>query len=977
MSKQRAELKGQIQEGVQDFEYKKNLRKKNSLTKEEFQKSNVHLSEKQQGLYKGIRNSTLTVVHGPAGTSKAQPLNTPILTPNGWVKMGDLKTGDRVISDDGNYTIVTGVYPQGKVDVWELVFSDETKTECCSDHLWFTQTESDRNNRKWNKTIDGERTRYKSPNEGSVKTTLEIIETLYTKRNSINHTIPITKPVNFNRIDVEIDPYIMGCLLGDGCLRQNVGFTTADKEIIESIDELLNDDMSISKRSEYDYAIIKEPKTRINKVKQYLIKIDIWGKLSYEKFIPDCYKFNSTENRIKLLRGLMDTDGSVSKDGTFVSFTSTSLSLIKDVKELVQSLGGIVTHHAPRNEKYKYKGEIRNGRESYSITIKMNPDINPFSLKRKSDLVKPKSKYKPTRYIVGARLLGKKDSQCIKVSSKSRLYLTNDYIVTHNTYTTCYAALALLADKKIEKIIITKPIQESGENLGFLPGSMEDKLHPYKQSYYTTFCKIIGKVSTDMLFATEEIVFEPLAYMRGSTYDNCIMLLDECFTGDTRVVTKHGVRGSFNYLKIKDIVNMFKSGKEIYVSSWNSKTNILEDKKVTGVFENGIKNITKVYTKDRKNPIKTTKNHPFSVFKDGEIIWSEVNNLKVGDSICRYKGSNTNNSTIITNDSYDIILGMCLGDSSLLVNKQVKKSYRLSTNHSIKQYDYMNFKKNIFDEISSYRNSLKSGYTGEEQCGFQTKSINISDEFYNSMYRESKKYISTQIYRWFTERTLAIWYMDDGSVSQSNGAVTFSTNSMSQEEVNVLSSVLMNKFNLDSSIYETSKGIVLCLNRINSLKMFSIISNYIHPSMSYKLNGFISKFDINLYKISYNKNLSTTDIINIEDCESDYVYNIEVDGNHNYFVENILVHNCQNASIKQLMLWVTRLGKDSKAVMMGDTSQYDVRKKDSGYNDFIGMVAGMEELCMFEFNNVDIVRNKFLIQIADRYDKYRSEQKEF
>ena len=99
---------------------------------------------------------------------------------------------------------------------------------------------------------------------------------------------------------------------------------------------------------------------------------------------------------------------------------------------------------------------------------------------------------------------------------------------TAKTFVTCYTALALLADKKIEKIIITKPIQESGENLGFLPGSLEDKLHPYKQSYYTTFCKIIGKASTDFLFSTEEIVFEPLAYMRGSTYDNCIMLLDEC-----------------------------------------------------------------------------------------------------------------------------------------------------------------------------------------------------------------------------------------------------------------------------------------------------------------------------------------------------------------------------------------------------------------------------------------------------------------
>lgn len=109
----------------------------------------------------------------------------------------------------------------------------------------------------------------------------------------------------------------------------------------------------------------------------------------------------------------------------------------------------------------------------------------------------------------------------------------NILTVTHGpagvskTFSTCYAALSLLADKKIERIIITKPIQESGENLGALPGSIAEKIDPYKRSYYTTFCKIIGKQSTDFLFSTEEIVFEPLAYMRGSTYDNCIMLLDE------------------------------------------------------------------------------------------------------------------------------------------------------------------------------------------------------------------------------------------------------------------------------------------------------------------------------------------------------------------------------------------------------------------------------------------------------------------
>ena len=569
--------------------------------------------------------------------------------------------------------------------------------------------------------------------------------------------------------------------------------------------------------------------------------------------------------------------------------------------------------------------------------------------------------------------LSEKQNDLYKGVRNNTLTVVHGPAGTSKTFTSCYTALALLADKKIDKIIITKPIQESGEQIGLLPGSVAEKIDPYRQSYYTNFCKIADKQTIDFMFATEEIVFEPLAYMRGSTYDNCIMLLDECFTGDTRVVTKHGIRGSFNYIRIKDIVNMFKSGKDVYVSSWNEEMRILENKKVTGVFENGIKNITKIYTKDKLEPIKTTKNHPFSVFKDGEIIWSEVNNLKVGDSICRYKEIGTNNSTIITNDSYDIILGMCLGDSSLLANKQVKKSYRLSTNHSIKQYDYMNLKKSIFEGISSYRNSLKSGYTGEEQCGFQTKSINISNEFYNSMYKDSKKFISSGVNRWFTERTLAIWYMDDGSVSKSSGSVTFSTNSMSQEEVSILSSILKNKFNLDSNIYKTSKGIILCLNRINSLKMFSIISNYIHPSMSYKLNGNINKFDINLYKISYNENLSTTDIVNIEDSETDYVYNIEVDGNHNYFVENILVHNCQNASIKQLMLWATRLGKDSKAVMMGDTSQYDVKKRDSGYIDFINMTKDMKELYIFKFENEDIVRNKFLIELANRYDKYRSE----
>ena len=98
---------------------------------------------------------------------------------------------------------------------------------------------------------------------------------------------------------------------------------------------------------------------------------------------------------------------------------------------------------------------------------------------------------------------------------------------TSKTFTACYTALALLADKKIDQIILTKPIQESGENLGFLPGTVEEKVDPYMKSYFSNFEKIIGKASFEWLKSTEQIIVEPLAYMRGTTYDRSIMLLDE------------------------------------------------------------------------------------------------------------------------------------------------------------------------------------------------------------------------------------------------------------------------------------------------------------------------------------------------------------------------------------------------------------------------------------------------------------------
>ena len=98
---------------------------------------------------------------------------------------------------------------------------------------------------------------------------------------------------------------------------------------------------------------------------------------------------------------------------------------------------------------------------------------------------------------------------------------------TSKTFTACYTALKMLAEKKIKQVILCKPIQESGEKLGFLPGGIEDKVDPYMQSYISNLKKIVGEEITDRLLERGVIVFKPLAYMRGDTFDDCLMILDE------------------------------------------------------------------------------------------------------------------------------------------------------------------------------------------------------------------------------------------------------------------------------------------------------------------------------------------------------------------------------------------------------------------------------------------------------------------
>jgi phosphate starvation-inducible PhoH-like protein len=139
--------------------------------------------------------------------------------------------------------------------------------------------------------------------------------------------------------------------------------------------------------------------------------------------------------------------------------------------------------------------------------------------------------------------LSEKDLRQITLKPSQQEYLqkimTNDITFcygpagTSKTFTAGLAALQLYLAGKIKKIILTKPIQESGEKLGFLPGEIKDKIDPFMESYRSNLVKLLHDPNcVGWLESTGVIEFRPLAYMRGATFDNCLMILDEAQNAD-------------------------------------------------------------------------------------------------------------------------------------------------------------------------------------------------------------------------------------------------------------------------------------------------------------------------------------------------------------------------------------------------------------------------------------------------------------
>jgi phosphate starvation-inducible PhoH-like protein len=371
---------------------------------------------------------------------RSQPLDSLLMTPNGWQKMGEIEIGDEVIGSDGKATEVIGVFPQGKKKVYRLTMTDDSTVLACDEHLWQVKTMEDKRRNKPARVLE----------------TKEMLGN-FRRNHQYRYELPlISAPVEFDFRKVPLEPYALGLLLGDGCItgKTSPAFCTTDAELVSSLQfSLAGMDLEITAKNIIDFTITN-PKARgkfgkiPNLLTDNLRQLNLLGTNSSTKFIPENYLYNSAEIRIALLQGLLDTDGGpvTQKNRTCrIQYSSVSEKLKNDVVFLVQSLGGVANWRKRRAEGRKpgfARGrEIPYRSDCFVLDIRLPENIKPFRLKRKAEIYEKSGAGRPMRFIKNIEFVGEMETQCISVAAIDSLYLTNDFILTHNTLNDAFIIL--------------------------------------------------------------------------------------------------------------------------------------------------------------------------------------------------------------------------------------------------------------------------------------------------------------------------------------------------------------------------------------------------------------------------------------------------------------------------------------------------------------------------------------------------------
>lgn len=378
---------------------------------------------------------------GAAGGGKALALDTPIPTLCGWTTMEYIKVGDVLFDELGKPCRVLAISDvvTGR-DVYEITFDDGSRIKADGSHEWFTLTYLERCRRikhtdEWRAKrravrprrgtgkrpdVSDKNSKHPTPTKevtlGSISTTAEILNTLLTKNKkaAVNHAVPASLALDTPAADLPIPPYTLGAWLGDGTSMSGQ-LTCADPQIVNEI--------------ERDGFIVRKQKS--NRYAYGILGLKVMlreNNLLQNKHVPDVYLRASIEQRLDLLRGLMDTDGTADTRG-MCEFYSTRWPLVSGVHELLLSLGVKCSIGIGR-------AALRGKDCGEKYRIKFTSNLRAFRLKRKADRQKGVQRGTQNwRYITDVRPVASEPVRCVTVDSPNHLYLAGrSMIPTHNSF---------------------------------------------------------------------------------------------------------------------------------------------------------------------------------------------------------------------------------------------------------------------------------------------------------------------------------------------------------------------------------------------------------------------------------------------------------------------------------------------------------------------------------------------------------------
>lgn len=347
----------------------------------------------RDGPWRELINKSLEIAPIAYMRGRAQPLDSLLITPNGYKKMGDISVGDEVIGWEGKGVKVTGVYPQGEKEVYRVSFSDKTHVICSGDHLWYTATIH--------------------PHGGpfGVRTTHEILQSMDDK-----HCVPLVNgPVQFDNDSLlslhEMQCYFAGLYLGCGRLSgEKIEFYLPSSDLRKHVEEQLSQSYHCANVSERGDTLLVDCKNLYK-------DLALCGVLN--KDIEDCVMLSSVECRRHFIIGIMDSKGKpYYTGGCMLNLGSVRNKLAEKVLFIIRSLGWYA---------HMYHDCFSNW-----CFIDFYSHHNPFMFGLKRDKFTPSKKnYKTIEDITH---VGKEECQCISVDCPNKLYLTDGFNLTHNTF---------------------------------------------------------------------------------------------------------------------------------------------------------------------------------------------------------------------------------------------------------------------------------------------------------------------------------------------------------------------------------------------------------------------------------------------------------------------------------------------------------------------------------------------------------------